>query len=125
MRLCIPTLDDRREKGHVSEHFGSAPYFTLVDSATGDIEVLENRHSHHEHGACEPATILRDHSVDAVICPGLGRRAFARLSDAGIVVYVSRDRIVSRAVEAFQTGGLRRLTSEEACHGGRGHRDAH
>lgn len=121
MKLCIPTLDEGRLKGRLSSHFGSAPFFTMIDSQTGNVEVIENRHSSHEHGSCEPSEELVGHLVDAVICPGLGRRAFGRLTDAGIAVFVTDDEDVSAAVEAFRAGALARLTSEQACHGGRRH----
>lgn len=125
MKLCIPTLDDGGARGRLSPHFGSAPYFTLVDLETGELQVVENRHSHHEHGSCEPSAALKGHAVGTVICPGLGRRAFARLKRAGIVVYVSDEDDVSAALAAFRTGKVRRLTAEEACHGGRRHAHSH
>lgn len=123
MKLCIPTVDNRRLQGRLSAHFGSAPYFTLVDSETGSVEVVENHHAEHGHGTCEPSAALENRRVDAVICSGLGRRAFARLNSAGIAVYVSDSAEVSTAVEAFRAGTLRRLTADEACHGG--HRHGH
>lgn len=120
MKLCIPTDDDQGLAGQLSSHFGSAPYFTLVDSETGDVRVVLNVHAEHEPGACVSAQALMGYGVGAVICRGLGRRAFGRLRVMGLPVYVAEDEEVADALEAFRAGRLARLTSEAACHGGRG-----
>jgi predicted Fe-Mo cluster-binding NifX family protein len=121
MRLCIPTEDDRGLAGRLSSHFGSAPYFTLVDSETGEVEVVSNLGAEHEPGSCASAQALAAYGVGAVICRGLGRRAFSRLRDMGLPVFVAEDGEAAEALAAFRAGRLGRLTSEAACHGGRGH----
>ena len=128
MKLCIPTLDDRGSEGMPSDHFGSAPFFTFVDSETGGVETVRNGGAHHVHGACRPLDFLGTQTVDAILCRGLGRRAFAKLRAAGIPVFVTLETNVAATVEAFKAGRLRQLTSEEACHGhapGTGHGHSH
>jgi predicted Fe-Mo cluster-binding NifX family protein len=120
MRLCMPTDDDLGLEGRLSLHFGSAPYLTLVESETGDVQVVANLHSEHEPGACQSAEALRGYGVEAVVCRGLGRRAFGRMRNMGLPVYVAEEEETSRALEAFRAGRLARMTSESACHGGRG-----
>jgi len=117
MKLCIPTLDDRGLEGMPSDHFGSAPYFTFVDSETGEVEAVRNGGAHHVHGACRPLDFLGTRPVDAILCRGLGKRAFSRLRAGGISVFVTLETDVAATVEAFKAGRLRQLTSEEACHG--------
>jgi predicted Fe-Mo cluster-binding NifX family protein len=124
MKLCIPTLDDRGSEGMPSDHFGSAPFFTFVDSETGAVETVRNGGAHHVHGACRPLDFLGTRPVDAILCRGLGKRAFSRLQAGGISVFVTLETDVAASVEAFKAGRLRQLTSEEACHGhshGAGH----
>lgn len=121
MRLCIPTLDERGFDGRLSAHLGSAPYFTLIDSDSGDVKVLANLYGQHESGNCRTADALHEYGVEAVVCRGLGRRAFGRLHEMGVPVYVSDDDDAATALHAFRFGRLRRLTSEAACHGGRRH----
>jgi predicted Fe-Mo cluster-binding NifX family protein len=120
VRLCIPTDDDRGLAGRLSSHFGGAPYFTLVDSETGDVEVVSNLGTEYEPGACGSAQALAGYGVGAIVCRGLGRRAFARLRDMGVPVFVAEDCEALEALEAFRAGRLQRLTSEAACQGGRG-----
>jgi predicted Fe-Mo cluster-binding NifX family protein len=128
MKLCIPTLDDRGLDGLPSDHFGSAPFFTFVDTETRAVETQRNGGANHVHGACRPLDFLGTRPVDAIVCRGLGKRAFARLQAAGITVYVTLEKDVGSTVSAFQDGRLRELTSEEACHGhshGQGHGHGH
>ena len=125
MNICIPTMDDRGKEGMPSDHFGSAPFFTFVDTETGHYEAVRNGGSSHVHGSCQPLKYLNQRPVDAIICRGLGKRAFSRLADAGIKVFVTLEKDVEESVTAFNDGRLKLLTSEEACHGhggdGRGH----
>ncbi len=124
MILCVPTLDDGGLKGMPSDHFGSAPFFTFVDTDTLEVETHRNDGAHHVHGACRPLDYLGTRQVDAIVCRGLGRRAFSRLQDGGIGVFVTLETDVEATVRAFRDGRLRPLRSEEACHG-HGHDDHH
>jgi predicted Fe-Mo cluster-binding NifX family protein len=121
MRLCLPTVDDRGLAAALSDHFGSAPCFTVIDSETGAMEVIPNHHAAHAPGRCDPARAIAAHGVQAVVCPGLGRRALASLDAAGIPVFVSSAGTVGVAAAAFRAGRLPRLQREAACGGGRGH----
>ena len=42
MRICIPTLHGTGAADEVCEHFGSAPYFTILDTEGGEPEVIPN-----------------------------------------------------------------------------------
>ncbi|MGD2136451.1 MAG: NifB/NifX family molybdenum-iron cluster-binding protein [Gemmatimonadales bacterium] len=125
MKLCIPTLNDAGLGGIPSDHFGSAPFFTYVDAETGECRVQPNGGAQHAHGACRPLDHLDSERVDAIVCRGLGRRAFTKLQATGTDVYVTLERDVGATVEAFHEGRLRKLTSEEACHGRGGGRRGH
>jgi predicted Fe-Mo cluster-binding NifX family protein len=125
MKLCIPTDDDRGLDGRLSSHFGSAPFFTLVDSETGTARVVANLHENHEPGTCQSAEALRGYGVGAVVCRGLGRRAYGRLRNMGLPVFVTEAEDLAEALEEYRAGRLDRLTSERACHGGRHHGHHH
>lgn len=118
MRLCIPTLDDRGLDARPSEHFGSAPFFTLVNSETEEVVVISNGDRHHAHGRCDPLEHLTGQSVDLLVCQGLGRRALTLLSERGIPVFITWKPTVSAILTAHREGRLSRMTNEEACHGG-------
>ena len=117
MRLCIPTTNDLGLAGTISPHVGSAPYFTVVDPAGGRVEVVENRNAVHLDGTCLPIEDIRDLAVDALLCHRVGARAFARLRDAGVPVWLTERSDVAGAVDAFSAGSLRVLRAAEHCHG--------
>jgi predicted Fe-Mo cluster-binding NifX family protein len=119
MRVCIPTMDDRGRDAVLSAHFGSAPYFTVVDSDTGHVEVVRNHQAHHAPGSCEAVKGLASLDVHAVVCLGLGRRAHTGLIRAGIDVFVADGGAVRNAVDGLLAGRLVPLRAEEACGGGR------
>ena len=121
MRLCMPTVHDRGRAVPLSDHFGSAPYFTIVDSESGATEVIPNHHAQHAPGSCDAARSIAAHRVDAVVCLGLGRRALASLENAGIAVFLSSAGTVGGAVDAFVAGRLPRMQAEAACGGCQGH----
>ena len=125
MRICIPTLDDSGLQAIPSDHFGSAPFFTLVDTATEEVETIKNGDEHHVHGRCRPIYSLPVDSVDAIVCRGLGKRALARLRDTGISVLLTGAPNVSEILEAYRRNELVEMTAQEACGGGHGHGHQH
>lgn len=124
MMICIPTLEAKGLESFPDAHFGSAPYFVLHDTATGQMKILINHNDHHEHGACQPLKALAGQAVDAILVGGIGARAFARLSAAGTRVFQAQGGTIRDNLTALQQGQLREFTPETACHGhghGRGH----
>jgi predicted Fe-Mo cluster-binding NifX family protein len=120
MRLCIPAADGRGLDARAHGHFGSAPCFVLVDTESGELSTLDNQHAEHRHGHCDPAGTIAGARVDAVVCHGMGRRALEGLAAAGVQVFTAPGESVAAMVQAFQTGGARRLEGDDAC-AGHGH----
>jgi predicted Fe-Mo cluster-binding NifX family protein len=98
----------------VSEHFGRAPTFTIVDTLTNEVKVIENI-SEHFGGGGRPPELLSRESIDVMLCLGLGPRAISRFEQLGIRVYVGASGTVRDAINAFQAGILKEATSEDAC----------
>ncbi|MDP2471362.1 MAG: NifB/NifX family molybdenum-iron cluster-binding protein [Candidatus Palauibacterales bacterium] len=120
MQLCIPTEDDTGLTGRISAHFGSARWFTLVDTESGTARSVANRDFGHRPGTCDGAESISGLGVEAVVCSGFGRRAFRSMRSAGIPVYLTRSSTVREAVAEFNMDLLPLLIEEEACSGGRG-----
>jgi len=57
MKICIPTQDDLGLESQLFSHFGSAPFFTIVEVDSGDLQVMGNLglHSHPRGVASRPA----------------------------------------------------------------------
>ncbi len=114
MKVCIPTASKGGMSAEIYGHFGSAPYFTVIDTGTGKVESIDNTNSHHTHGACRPMDALAD-DIDAVISGGMGHRAISRLTESGIKVYLSTGKTVKDALEDLKNGKLKPISDEDAC----------
>ena len=71
MRICVPTATDDGLDATVHEHFGSAPYFSILDTETGAVEAVRNANEHHEHGQCNPVGALTGLNPDALVVRGI------------------------------------------------------
>ena len=118
MKICIPLESDRGLESTVTGHFGSAPLFGVVDVESGALEVVPNPELHHRHGSCQPVEGLKELDVDAIVCQGVGRRAFTALNEAGIDVLVPTDPTITGITEAVRAGKARRLSLDDTCGGG-------
>ena len=117
MKLCIPIAENHALNSIVYGHFGSAPFFLLVDSETLAVEPLNNHDEHHVHGACNPLKALAGRTVDAVIVGGIGAGAIRGLRSAGIAVFQSPPQTVAAVVAQFNAGELPELDVQHACGG--------
>ena len=109
MKICIPTTGGKGLEETVSAHFGSAPYFTLVDLESAAVEVIENANQHHNHGQCQPMSSIEGRGVDAVVTGGMGRRAIERLNAGGVKVYHAEGGTVREVIDQFKSGRARRV----------------
>lgn len=117
MLACVPTKGDAGLNDTVSEHFGSAPYFTLFDSDAGEFTIVENRNAHHDHGTCHPMNQLAKYHIDCVVCAGMGRRAIEALNSEGIKTYHADSMMVSQVIEQLKANALTEMDPRTACRG--------
>jgi predicted Fe-Mo cluster-binding NifX family protein len=115
MRICIPTTTNDGKTADVHAHFGSAPFFTIYDTDTGEVEVVNNDNQHHSHGMCHPMASLSTKNIGAVVCGGMGTGAIQKLNEAGIKAYRAIPGSVEEIARQFSGGGLEEITAENAC----------
>jgi predicted Fe-Mo cluster-binding NifX family protein len=120
MLVCIPTLGNAGVDDRMSDHFGSAPFFTLYDSSSEQITVLPNQNLHHGHGMCHPMNQLAAHKIESVVCGGMGYRAIEALTNAGVKVYQTPSISVKDVIEKIKSNSLMLVDPANAC-GGHGH----
>jgi predicted Fe-Mo cluster-binding NifX family protein len=124
MNICIPIVEDHGLSSRVSEHFGSAPRFMIVDSETGSLRSIKNENAHHGHGMCQPLAALAGESLDVLVVGGIGRGAISRLRAASIVVYLSEHPTVEATLLALRQGTLKEATPETGCRHRHGQADS-
>lgn len=118
MNICIPSQDGRGLESEIHGHFGSAPWFTFVNTETGEVESVANPACKSGGGTCHHVGILASRGVDAVFSSGIGRNAWSGLKDAGIDVYAAPGRTVRENVGLLKTGEAARLDLSSTCIGG-------
>ncbi len=120
MRLCMPVTSDEGAASPVCPHFGSAPYFMVVELEHGSCRAVPNVDADHEHGACQPLVALRGEDIDAFVVGGIGMGALRKLLGAGRPVYRARHSTVEQNLAAFKAGALDVMSPDAACaHHGR------
>ena len=119
-KICVPTKTNEGLKARVYGHFGSAPFFTIVDVEGKSVEVVDNGNRAHAHGQCHPIASLQGREVDAVITGGMGSRAVQMFHDSGIKVFRAEAGTVEETVQKYAGGRLEEITLEDGCrhHGG-------
>ncbi len=115
MRICIPTETNRGKEALVYGHFGSAPFFTIYDTDSGSVEVIENADQHHSHGMCHPLDALQGRLVEAVVTGGAGARAVQKLNGSGIKVFRALDGTVADIIARVTGGKLEEISVHNAC----------
>lgn len=113
-KVCVPTTGGGGLDAVIGEHFGRVPTYTIYDSETEAVEVVDNS-SEHAGGSGLPADILSDLGIDVLLCSGLGRRAIGILSQSGIEVSVGLSGTAREAIEAWKGGQLSRASDGDAC----------
>ena len=115
MRICIPTESNRGLDARVYAHFGSAPIFTIFETESRHLEIVNNPNHQHLHGTCQPLNALRGTDVDVVLCGGLGARAVQKLNQGGIKAYLTKGNTVQEALQHYDEGDLEEITVRNSC----------
>jgi len=115
MKLCFPVTRDLGLDSQVSSHFGSAPAFVLVDTASGGLHALLNSRVEHEHAACRPLDGLAGEAIDAVVVGGIGPGALEKLRRAGIGVLRAGAPTVRECLDGIARGEATAFAEREAC----------
>ncbi|BEP17757.1 NifB/NifX family molybdenum-iron cluster-binding protein [Pyrofollis japonicus] len=107
-RIAIPVLEDRGLDSVISEHFGRAPYFLIIDIRDGKIINVEKvaNSAAENHAPGEIPLLLRELGVNVVIVRGIGRRAAAFFEEYGIEVVSGADGPVKDIIQAYIDGML-------------------
>lgn len=114
MKICVPTMEKGGMDDLVSDHFGRAPTFTVIDLDTNDIQVVRNR-SEHMGGLGKPPEHIAKTGATIMICSGLGPRAIDMLQSFGIQVFVGACGTAKDAVQMWRDGKLQSASHEVAC----------
>ncbi|MGQ9747706.1 MAG: NifB/NifX family molybdenum-iron cluster-binding protein [Candidatus Caldatribacteriaceae bacterium] len=118
-RIIIPTLDEEGLKAKISEHFGRAPYWTIVDrdgnGVVLGVEVIANS-GEHFGGRGHAAEQILVHNPQVVIVRGIGSSAIQRLREANVILLHTEEATVEEALSAYGEGRLVDINSGCCAH---------
>ena len=108
--MKIGVLSDGPDLGSwVSDDFGHAPFFLIVDSESYDYTVVENEFMESEGAGMKVADAIVGLGVDAVVTGGIGSHGYNILTKAGIRVSFDEEGTVEECVGNL----LRRIEREQ------------
>ena len=117
VRIAIPVEDANGLNARLSQHFGRAPYFAVVEldenAKVLNLQMVSNK-SEHFGGMGKPPEILMSLRPNAVITYGMGPRALNMFQSANIAVLRTNKDFVKDVIEAYNSDELVELT--EGCH---------
>ena len=116
-KVMVPLKSKEGLKSRISEHFGRAPYFAIIDLSGGDakVEFIENpRRQGYAPG--EYAVVSGVEYV--VIKGGIGVRALQLLRRRGVRVIETSGEVLEDVIEELRAGKLREYVGE-GCPGER------
>jgi predicted Fe-Mo cluster-binding NifX family protein len=111
-RIVVPTDDEGGLNARLSEHFGRAPCFVVVELEDGNVssvQVISNE-SEHFGGFGRAAEAILRLRPSAVITYGMGPRALKAFQEAGVAVLRANADTVKGVIEAYRRGELEELT---------------
>jgi len=117
VRLAIPVEDSNGLNARLSQHFGRAPYFAVVEldenGKVSDLQMVPNK-SEHFGGMVKPPQIILSLRPNGVITYGMGPRALNMFQSANVAVLQTDKDFVKDVIEAYNKDELIELT--EGCH---------
>ena len=115
-KIVVPTVDENGINAKLAEHFGRAPYFTVIDldekHEVSSAKTISNVGEHfggtghmHDH--------LLNLKPNAIITYGMGPRGLVGFQNAGVAVLKANANTVREVVAAYKENKLQELT--EGC----------
>jgi predicted Fe-Mo cluster-binding NifX family protein len=116
-RIVIPVLDESGLDAQLSEHFGRAPYFAVVEiGENGQVTSQKTVSNIGEHfgGSGQRADFILELKPNAIIAYGMGPRGIGIYQSARVAVLRANANSVRQVIEAYSRNELEELT--EGCH---------
>lgn len=117
VRLVVPVSDEKGIDAQLSQHFGRAPFYAIIDlDEKGQVigqGTIANTSEHFGGVGLPPDRILQL-KPKALVTYGLGSKALRIFQDVGVAVLRTEANTVKEVVNAYNNDELQELT--EGCH---------
>jgi predicted Fe-Mo cluster-binding NifX family protein len=111
-RIVVPTENKSGLEANLAQHFGRAPYYTIVDLDESHQIVgvrIEVNKGEHVGGAGHPHEHLLALEPNIFVVQGMGPGCLSSLRDAGVTVLKATGITVKEITELFKKGKLNEL----------------
>lgn len=117
VRIVVPVSDEKGIDSHLSQHFGRAPFYAIIDlDEKGQVigqGTIANTSEHFGGIGLPPDRILQL-KPKALVTYGLGSKALRMFQDVGVAVLRTEANTVREVVSAYNNDELQELT--HGCH---------
>jgi len=116
-KIVVPVEDQNGLQARLSEHFGRAPYFVLVElDENGKVSSLKTISNYNEHfgGRGHAHDNILQEKPDILIVYGMGPRGLDSMAAAGVTVLRAEGNTVQEVLSAYKDNKLRIFS--EGCH---------
>jgi len=116
-KIVVPAVDKSGLNSQLAEHFGRAPYFTVVElDENGEVSEVKTVPNIGEHagGRGQTHDNILELQPNAIIVYGMGPRGLSTFQSAGVAVLRANANTVSEVIAAYKDDKLQELT--EGCH---------
>ncbi len=117
VRIVIPVLDESGLSARLSEHFGRAPYFAVIElDENGSIAHVRTKPNVGEHfgGSGRRADFILQLKPNVIITYGMGPRGLSIYQSVRVAVLRANANTVGEVIRAYNNDELEELT--EGCH---------
>ena len=98
MKFLIAIDENKGENSKLSEHFGHCSYFAIYDTATNDLEIVENKLDH-SNPNISPVDQIMKFKPHIVFTLGIGQRAIKLFNEKGIKLKTGNYKTVKGVIE--------------------------
>jgi predicted Fe-Mo cluster-binding NifX family protein len=117
VRIVVPVSDEKGIDSQLSQHFGRAPFYAIIDldencNVIGKGTISNT--SEHFGGVGLPPDRILQLQPKALVTYGLGSKALTMFQNAGVAVLRTEANTVKDVIEAYKNNELQELT--QGCH---------
>ena len=114
-RIIVPTANQEGINAQIAEHFGRAPYYTVVDLDNGEVVKVKTVSNTSEHvgGTGSAHDQIYQLQPNVLIAYGMGPRGLITFQTNGIKVLKANADTVKAVIAAYKEGKLEEL--KEGC----------
>ena len=117
MKICIPVKENNGLESIPYNHFGSAPFFLVVNTENNEVTPINNGDLNHEHGQCQPIKAIGGADIDVVLVLGIGAGAINKLNSMGVKVFRAENTSLKENIELFSNNKLVEFNPSNSCTG--------